>query len=285
MEREGKRCVDNGELKRALYFFEKALKWAQENASQELIDRAYCNWAAVAISIGEGREVAAKLRKILFRYSDTTNRFLASYNLARLNELEKNFRKSIFYAKIALQEAQKLNNLEWIASSYNQIANAQLALGKTKEAIITYQKAEKHTKDCHRLTAIEINLGYSFYISGEKKKGKELLKKAYLKSLSIGDKRLQALAICDLAYIALEESDTFLMKKSQSDLERLFNLAEEKQTRMKVAYLLLDIYRKTARLDKYRILISKLACEAKVSCSVIEHAIELNCYRVINLHS
>src|SRR5947208_224122 len=66
---------------------------------------------------------------------------LAAYNIARHYELTKNYKKSLFYARIALDRARVLGRREWLASTHNLIGNTLLAESHIDPACHEYEEA------------------------------------------------------------------------------------------------------------------------------------------------
>ena len=141
LKQRGHQAVEAGCLDEAAEIFDRALELAQEHGEPRLIDLAVCNRAAVAIVLGRGKSELPQLREILVRNGDPVNCRLAAYNIARYFELTKNFKKALFYARIARERAEQQERLDWVASSHNLVGNILLAESQLSEACTEFEKA------------------------------------------------------------------------------------------------------------------------------------------------
>jgi tetratricopeptide (TPR) repeat protein len=141
LNRRGTEAAETGRLEEALGIFDDLLAWARRQGASELVDRAFCNRAAVAVVLGRGEPELLALRRILLRNEDPVNCRLAAYNIARHYELVKNHQKATFYARIACERAEQLGRMDWVASSHNLIGNVLLAESFVDKAAVEYEKA------------------------------------------------------------------------------------------------------------------------------------------------
>src|SRR5690606_38015782 len=124
---EGIAALARGDLQGARAAFEESVRHARALGDADLADRALCNSAAVAISLGEAEAHVASLRGVLMRSACNQNLFLASYNISRAYELAKQPKKGLFYARLACERARLLERPERLAAALNQMANNLLA--------------------------------------------------------------------------------------------------------------------------------------------------------------
>ena len=75
------------------------------------------------------------------RNGDPVNCRIAAYNIARHYELAKNYKKALFYARIALERSEALGRRDWLASSHNLIGNTLLAESLIEQACAEYEQA------------------------------------------------------------------------------------------------------------------------------------------------
>src|SRR5262245_30708833 len=109
LRERGLKSLNQGDLEVAHSLFEEALLRAREDGEERLIDRAFCNLAAVEIEMGKNAEAdLIRLREILMRNIDPENCRLAAYWLARAHELKKAYKKALFYARISLDRSTVL---------------------------------------------------------------------------------------------------------------------------------------------------------------------------------
>lgn len=158
----GEKAVEAGDLEQAELLFEQALGRAREQGEPAQIDLGTCNLAAARIWLGRGEGELPRLREILLRNADPHNCRLAAYNIARHYELTKKFKKSLFYARIALERSELLDRRDWIASAQNTIGNVLLAESFVDEACQRYEAALGLMPEDHGVWRAGIldNLGY-----------------------------------------------------------------------------------------------------------------------------
>lgn len=157
--------------------FEEALEHAHRIGDPRLVDLALCGRAAAALELDGREELIAPLRQILLRSSDDESRFLASYNISRAYDRVREYRKALFYARLALDHALRLNRSEWVGSSLNQIANQLLSTSFFGEACNEYEKALDLLPEDALLERALIfdNLGYCRVVQGRLREGFQLL--------------------------------------------------------------------------------------------------------------
>jgi tetratricopeptide (TPR) repeat protein len=141
LKARGEEAVLAGRLEEAEDLLVQAQRWALEQGEPWQVDVALCNLAAVKIELGHGEAELPRLREILLRNANPQNCRLAAYNISRYYELTKNFKKSLFYARIALERAEALGRQDWVASTHNRIGNVMLAESFIEQACTSYETA------------------------------------------------------------------------------------------------------------------------------------------------
>lgn len=156
-----RRSIEQGSLEEAEEIIHRAHAWALLNGDERLVDSAVCSLAAVVIHLGRGDAAVPRLREILLRSNDVGNCRMASYYLSIHHEFSRNYKKSLFYARIALGRAQQEGRTEWIAYASNQLGNALLGESFVEEASRSYETAVKLVPEpgVWRACALH-NLGY-----------------------------------------------------------------------------------------------------------------------------
>jgi tetratricopeptide (TPR) repeat protein len=169
----GREVLEAGRLEEALGYFERALAVARQGGDEELVDLAIANRGAVLISLGRKLEVIPSLREILVRNHSVANCFIAAYNLSRAYYEGKEAKKGLFYARIARERAQALENREWLASAHIQVGLGLLLESYFKEAEAEYRWALtlglSETSVEH--AAILAHLGYCLMALDQPEKG------------------------------------------------------------------------------------------------------------------
>jgi tetratricopeptide (TPR) repeat protein len=202
----GLAALEAGRLDEAREAFAAALAAARTLGDPELVDRAFCNEAAVAISLGDVEAPVAPLREILLRNHSVANCYLAAYNIARAYELRKDHKKGLFYARIARDRAESLAHREWLASAWNQIANFLLGDSFFEEAASTYRRAVALLPgiETSRQLVYLTNLAYCDLMLGRMRTGVATLYRCLRTARRRGWRRGEMIAHVDLCYAHLE---------------------------------------------------------------------------------
>ena len=222
----GLAALDQGRLAEALDEFAAALALAREHCDQELVDRALCNRAAVAISLGDVDAPMPELREILVRNLCADNCALAAYNIARAYELRKQPKKSLFYARIARDRAEQAGNSQRLAAANNQIGNALLADSFFEEAAVSYRRALSLVPEGFadwQLICLA-NLGYCEVVRERRRNGLRLLYRVLRAARARRLRRLEMIASLDLCFAHLDGDD---LGRARRHGERGRALAEE----------------------------------------------------------
>ncbi|MEO8198480.1 MAG: hypothetical protein ABI689_17340 [Thermoanaerobaculia bacterium] len=200
-------AVEAGRLDEALVLVEEAFTWAEANGEELLRDRALCNRAAIALELGRGATHIPALRALLVRSADAENAYLAAYTIARHYELQKEHRKGLFYAQLARDRANALDENRR-AASLNYIANFLVAESRFDEAIAVYEEALLllPSRDSLRRAVIGYNLGYCNTLTGHSCEGLTLLYASLRALLRRGAAAHAMKAQLDLAFALLESA-------------------------------------------------------------------------------
>lgn len=130
-----------GDLSRALELFDQAADRARASGDPGLADLADCNRAAIQIEIGQGEGVLAQMRAVLLRSRDAQCSMVAATNAARIHDLAKEYKKGLFYARLARDHAETGGDASQHASVRNLTANLLLADSHVEEAAREYEIA------------------------------------------------------------------------------------------------------------------------------------------------
>jgi tetratricopeptide (TPR) repeat protein len=199
-------AVDCGQLEGAEALIEQALDWARQNGTGDQVDHAICNRAAIAIQLGRGDGELPNLREILMRSGNLENCRLAAYHISLFYEFCKNFKKSLFYARIARDRAELLGVPDWLAVSHNQIGNALLGESFVAEACLEYQRAldlMPGEAGVGRALILQ-NLGYCRILEQRFDEGYELLYQSSRQLRRLGAEHYETLINLDLCFAHLE---------------------------------------------------------------------------------
>jgi tetratricopeptide (TPR) repeat protein len=196
-------------LETAREVFSEAHRYAESVGARRAADRAYVNVCTLALDLDRTLDAESfqKLREILMAGEDLVTCWLASYNLARAYEFEKEHRKGLFYARIALDRSRVLEARSWLASSHNQIGNFLLAESRFEEALQEYRAALSLLDGdgrSVRTAAIFDNLGYTFVMLGREREGLRLLYRSLRDLQALGYRREKILPHLSLCFALLE---------------------------------------------------------------------------------
>jgi tetratricopeptide (TPR) repeat protein len=138
---QGVQALRAGDLPAALALFDRAADAARQSGDANLVDLAVCNRSAILIELGEGTAVMPEMRAVLLRSRDPQTCMVASTNAARIHDLARDFKKALFYARLAGDHAAAAGDASQIASIRNLAANLLLADCRVEEAVLEYETA------------------------------------------------------------------------------------------------------------------------------------------------
>lgn len=199
-------AMRKGRFEEAFQSFSAALDEARLLDDEVLVDRAVCGQAGAALELETEQEWRTPLREILVRNSDDENCFLASYNISRAYDKAREYRKALFYARVAHNHALRLDRPEWIGSSHNQIANQLLATSCFDQACAEYDRALELLPEDALLerAVISDSVGYCHVIRGQRREGFRLLFWSLRTLRRLKARRYQALPHISLCFAYLE---------------------------------------------------------------------------------
>lgn len=203
---KGQKAVQDRRLADAEGFFAQAADGARERGEDRNADAAQCAFAAVVIQLGRGAAELPALRRILLRNDDQANCRLAAYNISLHYEWAKDYKKSLFYARIALDRAKLLDRADWLASSHNQIGNALLGESRIEEATAEYECSLELAPAGHDAARAQIfgNLGYCRVLQRRFAEGYRLLYESLALQRRFGTETHQVIVRLDLCFAHLE---------------------------------------------------------------------------------
>lgn len=240
LNHRGHLAAEAGQLEDALALFDQLLEVAREIGEERLVDLAFCNRAAIAVLLGRADREASRLREILMRNGDAVNARLAAYNLARYFEVNKSFKKAMFYARITHERSCAQERPDWIASSHNLIGNILLAESFTGEAVEEYEKALAVMPEGSEVWMARIlaNLGYCRVIQHRVAEGFTLLFRSLRLLRAHGAERFQATTHLDLSYAYLEARRYDRAREHGERALRIAERLEDAESQKNALYLL-----------------------------------------------
>lgn len=165
--------VQAGDFKPALPLAEEALEVAEALGEPRRVAMARCNLAAVSMILGRDGEHVADLRHILMRNYDAETSFMAAYYLCYAYEERKEFKKALFYGRIARDRAEAADHEGYLASSYNQMGNSLSADSFFDDAVENYRRALDLSGDelTYVTVPMQFNLAYCELVLGRRSDG------------------------------------------------------------------------------------------------------------------
>lgn len=205
LRRKAVEAADQGRFQDAYDLLGEALEQARSLGDPDLVDRAVCGRAAAALELG-GESQVGQLREILVRNSDEENCFLAAYTISRAYDLEREYRKALFYARIGRDYAQRLARQDWLGSSHNLIANLLLATSFFDEACREYETALELLPEDALLerAVISDSVGYCRVVRGKVREGFGLLFRSLRTLRRLSARRAQGPVHLSLSFAYLE---------------------------------------------------------------------------------
>lgn len=202
----GLRAVEAGALAEAEGFFARAVEWAGGAEDPELLDLAHCNLAAVRIHLGRGEDCVATMRAVLMRNGEAANARQAAYNLAIHYQFAASHKKSLFYARLALDRALAMEHQDWLAYCHNQMGNALLGESRVPEAAGHYEQALHAMPAEQPLWRARVldNLGYCRVLQGRQREGLGLLYESLRGLRRLRAERYEVSTRIDLCFALLE---------------------------------------------------------------------------------
>jgi tetratricopeptide (TPR) repeat protein len=203
--RLGQRSIEQGRLDEAEEILRHAQVWAREHGDPRQVDGLVCALAAVVIELGRGDAEVPGLREVLLRSSDPGNCRMAAYNISMQYEFSRNYKKSLFYARIACNHAQQQGRTDWIAYTSNQLGNALLGESLIEEACRSYETAVRLVPDPGVWRAVMLdNLGYCRVLQRRFAEGYSSLYESLRLLRRFAAERYQVLPRLDLCFAHLE---------------------------------------------------------------------------------
>lgn len=183
LRRKGQEAVSEGRYEEALLVYEHALELARETADHEdTIDLFLVNRAAVLVELSEDDrptldDELATLRAVLGRTTSLENGWLASYQIARLYERRRDFKKALFYARMSHDRSGWTDVVFWRATSCNLLGNVMLADSHVADAVAAYRDALSALGADDEVSAARIraNLGYCLLLQQRTVEGMRLV--------------------------------------------------------------------------------------------------------------
>ncbi len=283
-----RRAAEAGSFDEARRRFDQAADIARQLGDEGRADLVAAKRAAIAIEEGHGQTELPALRALLVRNLDAVVCRYASYNLARWYELQKEYGKALFYARVARDKALLADKAEWIAASHNQLGNVLLAQSKIHEATGQYEGALELMPSAPTAARARVldNLGYCRVLAGDLRAGFSLLYASLRILRRVGAERYAISTLLDLSYAHLEArrpSTALRHGKAALDLARQHEDLES----VKNAYFLLgEAANQASDAASARRYFSLLQCEYfPQQAYLADLLLSVDMRKLVNLHA
>jgi tetratricopeptide (TPR) repeat protein len=214
LNREREQELRRGNFRRALELGEEALQVARKLSQPDIAHQATSNLSAIQLELGEPKLAEKGLRQIILRSRNPLIICAAAYNLAISMRRQKRFDRAGFYAEMAMERAQELKSLTWLARCHNLLGNIRLCQSDVDGALKEYRSAlqhrQKQTEDTRFPRAILLdNIGYCWLLKRQYRKGLALVEQALQLGQEVDARRCIAESLQDLCfgYMKLDEFD------------------------------------------------------------------------------
>jgi tetratricopeptide (TPR) repeat protein len=137
----GLALLDSGDFERAVAEYDVALTSARETGDESFVDWIYACRSAAAAEAGPANDELVELKRILLRARDANTSFRAAYTASRIYEIRRDFKKALFYSRIACQHSETLGEPLLIAGSESQRGMLLYVDSRFEESAAAYRKA------------------------------------------------------------------------------------------------------------------------------------------------
>ena len=202
---EALRLLDQGSFAEALARYDAALGAARQAEDPEFVDWIYVGRAAAVAELGPADAELVELKRILLRSHDSQTAFRASYTGARIYELRRDYKKALFYNRIARQHAESLGSPALLGHASNQHGNLLTADSAFAEAEAAYRRALGHVGEVPGFSTTwkavwSDNLGYCLLALDRVGEGLRIVHEAFDVLESRGATSFTVYPLLDLCY-------------------------------------------------------------------------------------
>ena len=212
----------------ALPILDEALALAGDD--EVLSELIVINKAGALISLERDGAEVQKLPQIIMRRRSPRHLYLAAYHLEAKFENARDFKKAMFYARLALEAAETAEEIGWKSQVLIALGNLCVYDSRPDEAIPHYEDAlsllEETRENALRRAAAIQNIGYCRLLSDGVNEGIELIHRAIALLIEAGADGFLPECHVDLCYGYLELGE---LEKARHYGER--GLADALETR------------------------------------------------------
>lgn len=196
------------QIEESLAFFDDALALGPE---EELAELLTINKAGALISLEKDSPEVQRLPQIIMRRRSQRHLYLAAYNLQHKFQIEKDFKRAAFYARVALDAAEQSGNLGWKTQVLIALGNLCVFDSRVEEAIAHYSHVlallPQTPEHGFRRSFTQQNLGYCFLVEDRIQEGLDLIHSAIVLMKECGADGYLAESYIDLCFGYLEQGN------------------------------------------------------------------------------
>lgn len=133
--------LEQGSFSDALGEYDSALVYARETGDSAFTDWIFACRATAAAECTDANAELLELKRILLRSRDPQTSFRAAYTSSRIYEIRHDFKKALFYNRIARDHAKNLDDVALCGHAENQHGNLLTSDSSFEEAASAYQRA------------------------------------------------------------------------------------------------------------------------------------------------
>lgn len=176
-------ALTSGNVDASLAAYDESLSLSRRTGDDAFVDWIYACRAAAAAESGPASDELVELKRILLRGRDARTAFRAAYTAARIYELRRDYRKALFYNRIACQHADELGDGLLAVGCANQSGTLLVVDSRFDEAADAYRRALELSADAPGVPVlyralVKDNLGYCLIASDRVPEGLDLVHEA-----------------------------------------------------------------------------------------------------------
>lgn len=197
--------LERGDFAASLAEYDRALGAARESDDPAFVDWIFACRAAAAAEAGEADDELVELKRILLRSGDPQTSFRAAYTGARIYELRRDFRKALFYGRLASQHAARTGDPFLVAAAESTQGTLLTVDSRFDEAAEAYRRALEVSAPPAKVSPLwrslwKDNLGYCLLAQGAIAPGMELVHEAFAYLEGQGAKAHTVFPLLDLCF-------------------------------------------------------------------------------------
>ena len=197
--------LEKGDFASSLAEYDRALSAAREADDPSFVDWIFACRAAAAAEAGPADDELVELKRILLRSADPQTSFRAAYTGARVYELRRDFRKALFYSRIARDHAARTGDPFLMAAAAGTEGTLLTVDSRFEEAAQAYRRALEVSAPPAKVSPLwrslwKDNLGYCLVALGDVAQGLALVHEAFEQLEGKGAKAHTVFPLLDLCF-------------------------------------------------------------------------------------